>query len=201
MDSVTTRVALQMRLMCPEYEAWDKFNRFSTPHHGPLLGKPFSARQKVTVAEIQGGEAARIDPTVNRSPRYDMYTTNEVCPELLKWYLLFLMLSIHGSDGVAIQLFHGAAVGWDGRRVRHCTTVPADRNGTRLVDLRAATDEDEGAVAVAAAIEPRCTSFSVVARAAERTTRANQLEILFAAGDLKGVLLLLHLTRRHHHGQ
>jgi hypothetical protein len=169
MDSVTTRVALQMRLMCPE--TWDEFIRFRAPHHGPLLGKPFSARQKVTVAEIQGGEAARIDPTVNRSPRYDVYTTTEVCPELLNWSLLFPMLSIDGSDGVAIQLFHGAAVGWDGRHVRHCTTVPADRNGTRLVDLRAETEEDEGAVA--AAIEPRCTSISFVARAAERTTRAN----------------------------
>jgi hypothetical protein len=80
------------------------------------------------VAEIQGGEAARIDPTDNRSPRYDVYTTNEACPELLNWYLLFPMLSIDGTDGVAIQLFHGAAVGWDGRHVRHCTTV--QRTGT-----------------------------------------------------------------------
>jgi hypothetical protein len=150
MDRVTSRVALQMRLMCPE--AWEEFNVFSTLMHGPLLGKPLSIDQKVTVAECHG-EAARVDPS-DKSPRYTVYTKNEACPDLKNWYLLFPSLSLGDSRGVAVQLFHGAGVSWDGRHVRHGTTIPTDLDGTPLKDLP--TTED--------AAVPLCTAFSVVAR-------------------------------------
>jgi hypothetical protein len=42
----------------------------------------------------------------------------------------FILSNVHrrrldGSsfDGVAIKLFHGAAISWDGRVVRHCTSI------------------------------------------------------------------------------
>jgi hypothetical protein len=153
MNSVTSRVALQMRLMCPE--AWEEFNAFSTLMHGPLLGKPLSIDQKVTVAECHG-EAARVDPS-DKSPRYTVYTKNEACPDLKNWYLLFPTLSLGDSRGVAVQLFHGAGVSWDGRHVRHGTTIPTDLDGTPLKDQP--TTED--------AMMPLCTAFSVVARGDE----------------------------------
>ena len=44
------------------------------------------------------------------------------------WY--FIMPNVHGRkldgslfDGLVIKLFHGAAISWDGRVVRHCTSI------------------------------------------------------------------------------
>ena len=44
------------------------------------------------------------------------------------WY--FVLLNLHGRrldgseyNGVAIQLYHGTAISWDGCVVRHCTSV------------------------------------------------------------------------------
>jgi hypothetical protein len=152
MERVTSRVALQMRLMCPE--AWTAFNRFSIPMHAPLLRGPFSAGQKVTVTE-NDAEAARVDPSnSDKSPRYTVYTKNETCPDLKNWYLVFPTLSLGDSRGVAIQLFHGAAVSWDARLLQPHTTVATALDGTRLGDLPSGED----------AMDPMCTAFDFVVR-------------------------------------
>lgn len=46
------------------------------------------------------------------------------------WYFVLPDVSVDGSKGVMIKLFHGAVVAWDGRQVRHCTSVttPGDCN-------------------------------------------------------------------------
>ena len=40
------------------------------------------------------------------------------------WYFVMPNLQIDGSLGVAIKLRHGLAVSWDGRKIRHCSSIP-----------------------------------------------------------------------------
>jgi hypothetical protein len=44
------------------------------------------------------------------------------------WFFVFPDLSINGSQGVAFRLFHGAAISWDGRVLRHCTSLPSEHH-------------------------------------------------------------------------
>jgi hypothetical protein len=46
------------------------------------------------------------------------------------WSFLLPDVSIDGSLGVVIKLFHGAVISWDGREVRHCSSItePGDGN-------------------------------------------------------------------------
>jgi hypothetical protein len=39
------------------------------------------------------------------------------------WYFVLPDVSIGGRCGVCIRLFHGAVISWDGRLVRHCTSM------------------------------------------------------------------------------
>ena len=39
------------------------------------------------------------------------------------WFFVLPNVSFEGSDGVLIRLYHGAVVSWDGRYIRHCTSV------------------------------------------------------------------------------
>jgi hypothetical protein len=39
------------------------------------------------------------------------------------WYFVMPDVSINGSKGVIIKLFHGCVISWDGRVIRHCTSV------------------------------------------------------------------------------
>jgi hypothetical protein len=41
------------------------------------------------------------------------------------WYFVLPDVEVNGSRGLLIRLFHGAVVAWDGRVVRHCTSVTA----------------------------------------------------------------------------
>jgi hypothetical protein len=47
----------------------------------------------------------------------------EVPATATNWYFVLPDVSISGSRGVCIKLFHGAVLSWDGRLVRHCTSV------------------------------------------------------------------------------
>jgi hypothetical protein len=40
------------------------------------------------------------------------------------WAFIIPDVSINGSRGVVIKLFHGAVVSWDGRIIRHCSSLP-----------------------------------------------------------------------------
>jgi hypothetical protein len=39
------------------------------------------------------------------------------------WFFVMPSLSYQGSKGVLVQLSHGAAISWDGTKIRHCTSV------------------------------------------------------------------------------
>lgn len=39
------------------------------------------------------------------------------------WYFVLPNMSINGSKGVVIRLGHGVAISWDGRIIRHCSSV------------------------------------------------------------------------------
>lgn len=49
----------------------------------------------------------------------------EVPGQASNWHFILPNASIDGSLGVAIKLFHGVSVCWDGRLIRHCTSVTA----------------------------------------------------------------------------
>jgi hypothetical protein len=40
------------------------------------------------------------------------------------WAFIIPDVAINGSRGVVIKLFHGAVVSWDGRKIRHCSSIP-----------------------------------------------------------------------------
>jgi hypothetical protein len=128
---VTREMACQMRLVCPEM--WSTFSEYNIPGKDPLMGGAFGAGQQMVCSENLGN-AAHIDVN-DKSRTYAKWTKNRYCPKVKMWYLLFPNLSYKGSHGVAIKLFHGAAVSWDGRLVRHCTTIATTLDGTRVRDL------------------------------------------------------------------
>jgi hypothetical protein len=39
------------------------------------------------------------------------------------WYFILPNVSVNGSKGAVIRLRHGTAISWDGRKIRHCTSV------------------------------------------------------------------------------
>jgi hypothetical protein len=130
---VAREIACQMRLYCPEF--WDTFSPFNISDGGrdPLLGGAFGVGQQVMLS-ANLGNAAHIDVN-DKSRTYAVFCQNRFCPEVKGWYLLFPTLSYKGSNGIAIRLYHGAAVSWDGRILRHCTTIATTLDGTRVADL------------------------------------------------------------------
>jgi hypothetical protein len=48
------------------------------------------------------------------------------------WSFLLPDVSIDGSLGVVIKLFHGAVISWDGREVRHCSSIPKPGDGNNV---------------------------------------------------------------------
>lgn len=48
------------------------------------------------------------------------------------WYFVLPDVSVNGSKGVLIKLFHGAVIAWDGRLVRHCTSVTTPGEGNSV---------------------------------------------------------------------
>ena len=64
--------------------------------------------------------------------------TEEVPSLASNWYFVMPNLSGMGNDeyqfdGVAVKLYHGTAISWDGRVIRHCTLLTSsDRPGTQF---------------------------------------------------------------------
>jgi hypothetical protein len=48
------------------------------------------------------------------------------------WYFVLPNVSIKGSKGVVIRLGHGVAISWDGRKIRHCSSVTAVGDGNSV---------------------------------------------------------------------
>jgi hypothetical protein len=54
----------------------------------------------------------------------------ETSPGLAKnWFFVMPDVSIDGSKGVVIRLFHGAVITWDGKEIRHCSSTPEPGEG------------------------------------------------------------------------
>jgi hypothetical protein len=48
------------------------------------------------------------------------------------WYFILPDVSIDKSNGVVIQLFHGAVITWDGNKIRHCSSMTEPGNGNNV---------------------------------------------------------------------
>ena len=48
------------------------------------------------------------------------------------WYFILPDVSIDGSKGVVIQLFHGTVITWDESLIRHCSSMTKPGNGNNV---------------------------------------------------------------------
>jgi hypothetical protein len=63
------------------------------------------------------------------------------------WSFLLPDVSVRGSKGVVIKLFHGAVISWDGQIIRHCSSIAQpgqDNNVYGCVFCSCNEDNDEG---------------------------------------------------------
>jgi hypothetical protein len=74
------------------------------------------------------GNSAHID-FADKSRSFAIWV-EEVPGGAQNWYFVLPDVSIGGSNGVVIKLFHGAVIAWDGSKIRHCSSVtrPGDGN-------------------------------------------------------------------------
>lgn len=63
--------------------------------------------------------AAHLDPGDNGRSHAVWMRTKYLANEPTGWYFLF------PDVGLAVELCHGACISWDGRMVRHCTSIPS----------------------------------------------------------------------------
>jgi hypothetical protein len=68
------------------------------------------------------GSSAHIDHK-NKTRSFGVWF-EEVPGQAKNWYFILPDVSIDGSHGVVIQLFHGAIIAWDGSKVRYCSSIP-----------------------------------------------------------------------------
>jgi hypothetical protein len=48
------------------------------------------------------------------------------------WYFVVPHASIDGSNGVVVELFHGAHLSWHGDELKHCSAVPEEEEGNAV---------------------------------------------------------------------
>ena len=56
----------------------------------------------------------------------------EVIGNTKNWYLVFPNVSVNGSKGLVIKLFHGCTINWDASKLRHASSKPHYINECRL---------------------------------------------------------------------
>lgn len=123
---------------------------------GPFLEEKYpEVLQDIRAAEKRGGSMVRpldamggesgpgssimISRNLGNSSHYDYSDGSASCSiwaekckgRARNWYFVLPNLSINGSKGVVIRLRHGVSISWDGRIIRHCssvTDVGADNN-------------------------------------------------------------------------
>jgi len=54
---------------------------------------------------------------------------------VLNWCFIMPNASINGSKGVVIVLSHGALVSWDGRVLKHCSSIPDVEDGNEVFGI------------------------------------------------------------------
>ena len=136
----TTKVAKQLRKASKAVGGYMKrmwpelLAKIQEAEKGEIPDRPPNPFMK---AEHQPGNTCVISWNLGNSGHIDVLDASEclgiwVCSdygEIDNWYLVFPDLSVNGSKGVAIKLFHGCAIEWDGRYVRHCSSLIDARDG------------------------------------------------------------------------
>ena len=56
----------------------------------------------------------------------------EVKGSATNWYFICPNVSVNGKPGLAIRLFHGAVIVWDGKQIKHCTSVTTLGEGNNV---------------------------------------------------------------------
>lgn len=88
------------------------------------------------------GPGARLMMSVNlgNSPHYDSGDTSksiaiwveEKPGQAQNWFFVLPNVSFRGSNGMAIKLYHGLVISWDGREIFHCSSKPIPGDGNKV---------------------------------------------------------------------
>jgi hypothetical protein len=147
MKIVNKRVAMQFRLRAREY--YNEFGKHGAEFGFPenLIGGTLGMGLSVMVSENYSNSAHK-DPA-DGSMSGTIFVDGKHCPPLKNRFFLFPSLSLNNSKGVAITLFHGCVVVWDGQLLRHCTSVAVKDDGKVPYNSKVPTAMDESTPAVA----------------------------------------------------
>jgi hypothetical protein len=112
---------------------------FLAAHYPEVLmdiRKAEQAGTKVRALDEMGGEdgpggSIMLSRNLGNSSHYDYSDGSASCSiwaekrlnKARNWYFVLPNTSIRGSKGVVIKLRHGVAISWDGRLIRHCSSV------------------------------------------------------------------------------
>jgi hypothetical protein len=77
------------------------------------------------------GGSIMLSRNLGNSSHYDYSDRSNSCSiwaekrlgKAKNWYFVLPNLSINGSKGVVVKLRHGVSISWDGRIIRHCSSV------------------------------------------------------------------------------
>jgi hypothetical protein len=113
--------------------------RYMSDHFGEVLAGIKSAERKGAPAKAlneMGGDdgpggTMMISRNLGNSSHYDYADQSHsfaIWVEKLRgvagnWYFVMPNISINESKGVVVRLRHGVAISWDGRKIRHCSSV------------------------------------------------------------------------------
>jgi hypothetical protein len=111
-------VGALIRLICPDmYDGLAKYN----VKEDELMGGLFGAGQQVMITENYSN-SAHTDP-FDQSKTFVLWFFSKKCPDVENLFFLFPDATIDGKRGLAVKLFHGAVISWDGRLLRHGTSI------------------------------------------------------------------------------
>jgi hypothetical protein len=122
MTQVSTQVGAYMRAHFPEIYKEIRDAEFrKSPNRAPLevMGGAEGPGSCIMCSRNLGG-SGHIDLDHSRS--FSIWV--EECPgSATNWYFILPDVFVNGKKDLAIHLFHGAVIIWDGRVIRHCRSV------------------------------------------------------------------------------
>lgn len=71
--------------------------------------------------------------------------TEEIPGKAKEWFFVLPNVSIQGSSGVAIRLYSGCAIEWDGRKLQHCTMLGSLGRGNHVYGCMVGSCRPSGA--------------------------------------------------------
>jgi carnitine O-acetyltransferase len=121
MSGFSRKAARQMRLSMRH--AFDDIRINSSYHHTKEMGGLIGAGTAIYPTK-NFASSAHIDPR-DTSLTWCVWAHTGSAPD--DWFFVFPDVSIGGSKGVAFKLAHGTMMSWDGRLVRHCTSISTSK--------------------------------------------------------------------------